>query len=1137
MKGKKIVEVGLAAIIALSGVASAAAPAFAAPNVIYPNVQSYTKDSDTFTLPKKSRLLVVSNEKTLNNEVLLRDLKRASSQLLDRGVLSEAPQIVFGTLENAADNDIIVKMGTNPDLTGKNDAYAVDIKNNITISAEDETGIYYGLTSVIQMLIEGDNVLTKGNIVDYSDVEDRSFHLDCARKFFTKDWIISLIKDLSWQKYNSIQLHFSENEGFRLQSDTLEAIDGFQYVNNQYLTKQDMLEIIQVANEYHIEVIPSLDSPGHLGAVLRYLPSDYSCASLFPSDGRRAQCFNIFTNDEARGFLIDLMTEFIDFFSEAGCKRFNIGGDEFLEKFSNFSNEQYVQIMEYFNEVSAIAKSKGMTPRTWNDGVMYGNYTGYKLDPDIEICYWAAPQNCASIEKFVQNGNKVINFSDIYMYYVLSSWWLQNACPEGDRIYREWNPGKFSTLQGGIPQTYKKPYANFVKGGSYAVWCDVPGYMTQDSVANNIFYRTRATAYKMWNTSDSMPEYADVKKAFDKIGRVPGYKSVLPEPGQVLYEGQSVALTIEYKNEFGQTIEPTETLYGLKDNEYTIEPKELYGYKFEKASESLSGVYKENKTITLTYKTFTDKEALIKEVNNALVIKDYIPETVKEYKEALDVAKDVKEDPSAGQKKVDETLAALRTAKEKAVKAKFYKLYVEAYYPVSDAAYASGYQAYMNAVNNGKNTLKDENLDVETAEAAYNNIMNAKKALIKKAADKPTISATKGYYSWYSYNNMIDGNRNSKCWFGADQTAGDEVLFTFPSKVKLSGVNVVQADQGDILRDAEVQISADKVNWTTVGTLKGTDPLEKRFDFDAQEVKYVRIYINSGHGAWYQISEVEFVLEAIGEDTTLKDLIEKAKEEDLEGKTIASRDEFLEALIEAQKALVAEDIKNEAVINRLKKAIEGLVDAPVVNTDALDEAIAKADALTEEEVNKAIKKNVEVFNKALADAKAVLAKDASQEEVNEAAKALNDALDGLKVLRGNPEALNAALEAVSKKDESKYTAESWAALMAVVKEVKAIDLENATQKEIDEAVAKLNKAVDALEEKVVIEPEKPTVPEKPSEKPTEKPTEKPAEKPTTKPEDKKDDTVKTGDSTMIFTMVALMAASAIVYISLKRKKA
>ena len=164
MKGKKIVEVGLAAIIALSGVASAAAPAFAAPNVIYPNVQSYTKDSDTFTLPKKSRLLVVSNEKTLNNEVLLRDLKRASSQLLDRGVLSEAPQIVFGTLENAADNDIIVKMGTNPDLTGKNDAYAVDIKNNI---------VFYINLGGISMKNEAKSILQPKNDVVFKALFSR----------------------------------------------------------------------------------------------------------------------------------------------------------------------------------------------------------------------------------------------------------------------------------------------------------------------------------------------------------------------------------------------------------------------------------------------------------------------------------------------------------------------------------------------------------------------------------------------------------------------------------------------------------------------------------------------------------------------------------------------------------------------------------------------------------------------------------------------------------------------------------------------------------------------------------------------------------------------------------------------------
>ena len=49
-----------------------------------------------------------------------------------------------------------------------------------------------------------------------------------------------------------------------------------------------------------------------------------------------------------------------------------------------------------------------MTPRAWNDGLLFGDYEGYTLDSDIEVCYWAAPENCASVADFVANGNKVI---------------------------------------------------------------------------------------------------------------------------------------------------------------------------------------------------------------------------------------------------------------------------------------------------------------------------------------------------------------------------------------------------------------------------------------------------------------------------------------------------------------------------------------------------------------------------------------------------------------------------------------------------------------------------------------------------------------------------------------------------------
>ena len=108
--------------------------------------------------------------------------------------------------------------------------------------------------------------------------------------------------------------------------------------------------------------------------------------------------------------------------------------------------------------------------------------------------------------------------------------------------------------------------------------------------------------------------------------------------------------------------------------------------------------------------------------------------------------------------------------------------------------------------------------------------------------------------------------------------------------------------------------------------------------------------------------------------------------------------------------------------------------------------------------------------------------------------------------------------------------------MNVVAEAKGLDKENATQVEVDEVVAKLTKAVNALEEKVVIEPEKPTVPEKPSEKPEIKPETKPEVKPETKPEDKKDDTVKTGDPTSLFGLVSAMALSLAGFVSVKRKK-
>ena len=221
----------------------------------------------------------------------------------------------------------------------------------------------------------------------------------------------------------------------------------------------------------------------------------------------------------------------------------------------------------------------------------------------------------------------------------------------------------------------------------------------------------------------------------------------------------------------------------------------------------------------------------------------------------------------------------------------------------------------------------------------------------------------------------------------------------------------------------------------------------------------------------------------------------------------------------------ATQVEVDEVVAKLTKAVDAL--EVKVNKAELEKAVTKAEAISEETLNKAVKKARDAFTKALNDAKAVFEnKDASQEEVNEATQKLNDAIKGLDVLKGDTTALDAKLAEIKKLDESKYTEESWTALMNVVAEAKGLDAENATQVEVDEVVVKLTKAVNALEEKVVIEPEKPS----------EKPEIKPETKPETKPEDKKDDTVKTGDPTSLFGLVSAMALSLAGFVSVKKKK-
>ena len=1137
-----------------------------------PILQSYTKDASdkTWVMTKDSKFVIVANEANLKNNRLAEIVKLVNSEFMAKQIISADAQAMLYN-QDGAPTDITIDIKPVSEITDKTtskEAYKITIDDTgIHLTGASETAVLYGLRTIEQLTIANNSTLAYGEIVDYPNVAERRIHVDMARKYISKDWFIRQIREMSYFKMNAIQMHFSENLGFRIECETDPSI-----VSEEHLTKADVREILAEAKKYGVKVIPSFDSPGHVDQILRAHP-EYGQKDKY---GNNYKSGLDVTNPEAIKYIYSLYDEYMELFK--GCTDFHIGGDEYMEFDRAPFTTQYKEVLDnyarenidpnatwkdviakYINDLAEHVHEKGFTPRIWNDGIYYGenswgqNKQMIEMHKYIGIDFWSQMSwnySIAKLQTFLDKGHDTIyNVNASFFYYV-----LRPSMPDDGRkqhsfdnlnydklIFDQWTPGKFqeNTIADDNPA---------IKGASLAIWCDKADVCDEDTITEDIANEMRALATKAWNTSsNSIISHDQFKANYAKLGHVAAFEkgSTLPDSGSILPADSLGKVTINYVDKDGKEIKSPVTRYGNIGDEYTFTAEKIYGYRLVSDKDSATGTYsKKGDTFTFTYEIYTDKTDLKAALDNALDENDYIGATFDEYKAALDEAQKLYDDKKALQQDVDAVLVQLNNAKKKAVKRAYYPLWVEVENPMADNGYASGYAEYLEAVKNGKKVLYGEEVTDEAVKTAYDELVAARNGLMKRDGNVPTVEASDNWYPYgypsgvYNYDKMFDGDETSFTWFNDAQKVGKHITFTFANKVNMTGVTIIApATAGDdIIRNADIMVSEDKENWTTVGNMKmDADHLKHTFTFDKQPVKYVKILIKEDAENWYKIAEMKFTYEQIAENTELKDLLKEAYAQDLTDKTADSVDTFLDALVEAQKAYAKEDLTNEEVMNALRTAMKNLKVAPKVNKAELEETVTKAEAISEDTLNKAVKKARDAFAKALEEAKAVLEnKDASQEEVNEAAKKLEDAIKGLDVLKGDTAALDAKLAEIKELDEKKYTAESWAALMAAVEETKGLDVENATQKDVDEVVAKLTKAVEGLEEKVVIEPEKPET--KPEIKPETKPEVKPEEKPTTKPEDKKDDTVKTGDPTSLFGLVSAMALSLAGYVSVKKKK-
>lgn len=311
----------------------------------------------------------------------------------------------------------------------------------------------------------------------------RIFHLDCGRKYFSVSEIKGIIDKLAENNYTHIQLAFGNN-GFRFLLDDMEVTldDGTKYIdsdvrtaitkgNSNYsssngadasmLSESDMTGIISYAKGKGIGVIPMLNTPGHMDALVSAM-NDLGIRSSTGSE------MNL-TSDAEVNFIKALQQKYITYFANKGCDHYNLAADEY--SFGNLSNDEYTAFAKYVNAVAAMVKKAGMTPMAYNDGIYYsGKTTTEPFDKDIQICYWAQDTNYASAADLSNRGFAIINNNDAW-YYVL-----------GDYLYDKWAKGQwgYRDALNGIQNTkvteVKNDSASAVApvGSVLCCWCDGP---------------------------------------------------------------------------------------------------------------------------------------------------------------------------------------------------------------------------------------------------------------------------------------------------------------------------------------------------------------------------------------------------------------------------------------------------------------------------------------------------------------------------------------------------------------------------------------------------------------------------------------------------------------------------------------
>ena len=320
--------------------------------------------------------------------------------------------------------------------------------------------------------------------------------IDAGRKYFSPEQLKEIIDKAKHYGYTDLHLLVG-NDGLRFMLDDMSITangktyasddvkraiekgtnDYYNDPNGNHLTESQMTDLINYAKDKGIGLIPTVNSPGHMDAILNAMKELGIQNPNFNYFGKESARTVDLDNEQAVAFTKALIDKYAAYFAKK-TEIFNIGLDEYANDATNAKGwtvlqkkGKYSKFITYANDLAHIVKSHGLKPMAFNDGIYYNSDTSFgTFDKDIIVSMWTGGwggYDVASSKLLVEKGHQILNTNDAW-YYVLG----RNADGQGWYNLDQGLNGIKNTPITSVPKTEGADIP-FI-GGMVAAWADTP---------------------------------------------------------------------------------------------------------------------------------------------------------------------------------------------------------------------------------------------------------------------------------------------------------------------------------------------------------------------------------------------------------------------------------------------------------------------------------------------------------------------------------------------------------------------------------------------------------------------------------------------------------------------------------------